>query len=116
MVPGNGPNAQTPLIDPGINISAGDVDMATALGGVLPPGAQKLDVSGVDGRTSAFRYNDMTYVRTPLTLLSPGWDSSVSSADGTRIYALQDAPVLLLSEKGRTVRAYLTDHEDLLDE
>lgn len=116
VIPGNGPFAETPLIDPGITISAGDVDMATALGGVLPPGAEKLNVSGVDGRTSAFRYNDMTYVRTPLTLLSPGWESSVSSADGTRIYALQDAPVLLLSDRGRTVRAYLTEREDLLDE
>lgn len=116
IIPVSGPFATTPLIDPGISITAGDVDMATALGGVLPPGARKLEVTGVDGRTTAFSYNDMTYVRTPLTLLSPGWDSSVTSADGTRVYMLQETPVILLSDKGRMIRAHLTERGDLLDE
>ena len=113
IIPGNGPMAQTPLIDPGISIAAGDTDMATALAGMMPPGAKRLTVEGVDTRTTAFSYNDMTYVRTPLTLLSPGWDSSVASADGTRVYMLQETPVLLLSDQGRMVRAHLTEHEDL---
>ncbi|MCB1682649.1 MAG: type IV secretion protein DotH [Alphaproteobacteria bacterium] len=115
-IPGNGPFATAPLMQPGITLAAGDVDMSAALSGVLPKDAVKLHVEGTDGRTSAFKYNNYTYVRTPLTLLSPGWESSVSSADGTRVYALTDAPVLLLSDKGRMVRAYLSEREELLDE
>lgn len=116
VIPGNGPFATAPIMQPGVTLAAGDVDMSAALSGVLPKDAVKLSVSGVDGRTSAFKYNNYTYVRTPLTLLSPGWESSVSSADGTRVYALADAPVLLLSDKGHMVRAYLTEREELLDE
>lgn len=116
VIPGNGPNASVPLIDPGIKLSAGDPDMSVALSGVVPDGARKLNVSGVDGRTSAYIYNGLTYVRTPLTLLSPAWDSSVSSADGTKIYALEETPVVLLSDKGRMVRARLSPVEELINE
>ena len=57
-----------------------------------------------------------TYVRTPLTLLSPAWQSSVSSADGMNVYALTNAPVLLLSDGGEFQRAILKEKEDLLDD
>ena len=77
---------------------------------------RRLDVEGVDGRTSAYRYNDLVYVRTPLTLLSPGWNSSATSADGTRVYEIDDAPVLLLSDRGRMVRARLSSRGDMLEE
>lgn len=116
VIPGNGPYATAPIMKPGITLASGDVDMSQALSGVMPDGAVKLNVTGADGRTSAFKYNNYTYVRTPLTLLSPGWQSSVASADGTRVYALVEAPVLLLSDKGRMIRAYLTEREELLDE
>ena len=116
VIPMMGPGASTPLLDPGITLAAGDPDMSVALSGVVPEGAEILDVSGVDGRTTAYTYNGLTYVRTPLTLLSPGWDSSVTSADGTRVYSLEETPVILLSDRGRMVRAHLTVREDLLDE
>tara|TARA_R110002072_G_scaffold163245_1_gene315689 strand:- start:635 stop:1639 length:1005 start_codon:yes stop_codon:yes gene_type:complete len=116
VVPKRGPTAKTPLIERGIELTSGDPDMSVALSGVVPGDADILNVSGVDGRTSAYVYNGLTYIRTPLTLLSPGWDSSVTSADGTKIYALEETPVVLLSDKGRMVRAYLSEREDLLDE
>ncbi len=116
VIPQDGPGAESPLIDPGITLSSGDPDMSIALSGVIPSDADVLDVSGVDGRTTAYIYNGLTYVRTPLTLLSPGWDSSVTSADGTKVYALEETPVILLSDRGRMVRARLTAREDLLDE
>ena len=117
VIPGDGPFASAPLIKPGVTLAAGDVEMSAALSGVMPKDSVILDVDGVDGRTTAFKYNNYSYVRTPLTLLSPGWESSVSSADGTTVYALaDDPPVLLLSDKGRMVRAYLTEREDILDE
>lgn len=116
IVPKRGPGAKTPLIDPGVTLAAGDVDMSVALSGVVPRDAEYLNVDGVDGRTTAFIYNGLTYVRTPLKLLSPGWDSSVSSADGTNVYALEETPVILLSDRGRMVRAYLTAREDITNE
>ncbi|MCB1533004.1 MAG: type IV secretion protein DotH [Alphaproteobacteria bacterium] len=116
IVPEAGPFAKTPIIQSGLSTAAGDTDMSGFLEGVLPPDAQRLSVSGVDGRTSAYKFNGLTYLRTPLTLLSPAWISSASSADGMRIYAMNSAPVLLLSEKGRMVRARLSEREDLLDE
>ncbi|MBI1301396.1 MAG: type IV secretion protein DotH [Alphaproteobacteria bacterium] len=116
IVPMRGPGAPTPLIDPGISLAAGDTDMSIALSGVMPNGAEALDVGGVDGRTTAFNFNGLTYLRTPLTLLSPGWESSVTSADGTKVYALEETPVVLLSDRGRMVRAFLSEREELLDE
>ena len=115
IVPLLGPGAEAPIIDHGIALAAGDVDMSVALGGVTPSGAEILDVTGVDGRTTAYVYNGLTYVRTPLTLLSPGWNSSVASIDGTKVYSLEETPVILLSDKGRMVRAHLNARKGVLE-
>jgi intracellular multiplication protein IcmK len=70
-----------------------------------------MKVSGTDGRTTAYMVGDTTYVRTPLTLLSPGWSGSVSSADGMNVYSLSNAPVILLSDKGQVSRVRLSRKE-----
>ncbi len=114
IVPEYGPMAQAPLIDKGITTVAGDADIASVLQGVPPKGAKKLDVAGVDGRTTAYAFKGGTYVRTPLTLLSPAWSASVASADGMRVYAIKAAPVLLLSDKGKMVRAHVSQREDVI--
>jgi intracellular multiplication protein IcmK len=107
-VPQLGPNAKTSLINRGLTITAGeDTDLSAILVGTPPASAERLKVTGVDGRTSAYRLNGSTYVRTPHTLLSPTWDGSVSSADGTHVYKLPEAPVLLLSDDGVMVRAQI---------
>jgi hypothetical protein len=107
-IPQMGPLAKTPLINRGISITAGaDTALSTVLVGTPPPHAIRMQVSGVDARTSAYSINGTTYVRTPLTLLSPTWKSSANSADGTNVYALDNAPVLLLSDHGVMVRAQL---------
>jgi intracellular multiplication protein IcmK len=115
-IPEYGPFAQTPLIDSGIERVAGNKTIISVLDGVMPANAAPLTVSGVDGRTTAYEYNNTTYVRTPLTLLSPGWEQSVSSADGMNVYVLNNTPVLLLSDKGRFVRANLKPSKGLTDE
>lgn len=107
-IPDFGPFAQSPLIEGGLSIVAGTPTMNSFLDGTVPEGAQRLRVSGVDGRTTAYDYKMMTYVRTPLTLLSPGWQHSVSSADGMNVYMMANAPVLLLSDRGRVVRARIS--------
>ena len=113
-IPEYGPYANIPLIEGRPELQAGDKVLAAILEGVPPAGALRLKVSGVDGRTSAYKVNDLTYVRTPLTLLSPGWDASVSSADGMSVFALNSAPVLLLSDEGEFMRARVSEPESEL--
>lgn len=115
-VPENGPFAEVSIIDRGITLSAGRADLSGLLQGIVPSSAKKMQISGVDGRTSVYNYNGMTYLRTPLTLLSPGWSNSVSSADGMRVYELKSTPVVLMSNNGKMVRAQISDREELLNE
>lgn len=116
IVPEYGPLAETPLIDQGISIKAGDTNISSVLQGVIPKEAKKLTVSGLDGRTTAYDYKGQTFIRTPLSLLSPSWSSSVASADGTRVYAIKKSPVILLSDNGKMVRARLSARENLLED
>jgi len=115
-IPEYGPFASAPLMQGGTSLVAGTPELTAILDGVAPGGAIRLDVAGVDGRTTAYTIGGTTYVRTPLTLLSPAWQSSVSSADGMNVYALSNAPVLLLSDGGEFMRAVLKEKEDLLDD
>jgi intracellular multiplication protein IcmK len=116
VIPEYGPMAKPPVIDQGITISAGDPEIASVLQGAVPANAQKLKVAGVDGRTTAYKQGGTTFVRTPLTLLSPGWSSSVASADGMRVYAIKDSPILLLSDRGKMVRARLSERDSFLED
>lgn len=113
-IPEYGPHAKAPLIDQGVSAVAGDAVLTTILDGVPPEMAEKLSVDGVDGRTSAYKLGGRTYIRTPLTLLSPGWQASVSSADGLNVYALNEAPLLLLSDHGilKKVRVSVMENSD----
>ena len=78
VIPENGPFARAPIIEQGIaaGLSAGTPEMSSLLEGVAPPTAIKMTVFGVDSRTTAYQDGGLTYLRTPLTLLSPGWISS----------------------------------------
>lgn len=104
-IPQSGPGAKMPLISQGFTGQAGSETLMTVLEGVPPAGAKKMDIAGADGRTRAWKIDGQVYLRTPLTLLSPGWDASVRSADGTNVYVISDAPVLMLSDNGQMVRA-----------
>ena len=116
-IPEYGPFAKASIIDAGgSQFSAGDTRVTAVLDGTPPSGAQKMNVSGVDGRTSAYKLGGSVYVRTPLTLLSPCWKSSASYADGMHVYVLDDTPVLLLSDQGNFFRAHLKKGEDIFDE
>ncbi len=112
-IPEYGPYAEAPLIDGGLTLVAGNSILSAILDGIPPVGSSRLEVAGVDGRTTAYAYQDTTYVRTPLTLLSPGWSGSVSSADGMNVYAVTNSPVLLLSDRGQMVRAQLSEEVPL---
>ena len=106
QIPEYGPYAEMPLIaNNNISAVAGNDEILRILDGTPPADAEKLTVNGVDGRTTIYDVNGTIYVRTPFTLLSPGWSSSIKSADGTSVYAIGQSPVLLLSDKGKMVRA-----------
>jgi intracellular multiplication protein IcmK len=112
-IPKPGPLAKTPIIEyGGLKTVAGkDEQMVGVLDGTPPQGAEKLKIDGADGRTSAYLMSGRIYLRTPLTLLSPGWDSSVSSADGMNVYAFGSAPIVLLSDEGRMVKVHIASDE-----
>lgn len=118
IIPETGPLAEAPLIDTGLTLQAGeDESIGGILQGRVPGNAEKLAVTGdVDGRTSAYKLKGQTYLRTPLTLLSPGWSSSTASADGMRVYVIKGAPVLLFSDKGKMIRARLSARKDIIED
>ncbi|TAL63502.1 MAG: type IV secretion protein IcmK, partial [Legionella sp.] len=100
-VQGYGPNAKTTPLGEGIPPEASDL-LLHVLDGVPPPGSQRLIVSGGDAR--AWLSNDKMYVRTNLTILSPGWLASMTSADGTHAYEMQKSPVILVSWHGKVMQ------------
>lgn len=100
-VQGLGPNAASAPTEEGLPPSANDV-LLHVLDGVPPAGSQRLTVSGGDAR--AWILNDMMYVRTNLTILSPGWIGSMTSADGMHAYEMQKSPVLLVSWHGKVMQ------------
>lgn len=114
QIPQEGPFAKPALIGAsrGPKTKAGSVTMTSFLDGTPPDGAVALKVTGADSRTRAYRMSEKIYLRTPLSLISPAWDSSSQSADGMNIYVLSDTPVLLLSDEGKVERVFLDDHEE----
>jgi intracellular multiplication protein IcmK len=96
-VPGVGPNAK-PMAGGGLP-AVSDPQLLTFLNGVPAEGATALQVVGGPGQ--AWRYKKHMYLRTTLTLLSPSWTATMSSPDGTHVYELQKAPVVLVSQQGK---------------
>ena len=77
-----------------------------------PSSAKRIKVAGLDARSNAWGVGDKVYLRTPLTLLSPAWNASMVSTDGTTVYEIGSAPVLLMSDNGALVRAQILRDED----
>lgn len=100
-IQGYGPNAKNLPMESGLPAAASDL-LLHVLEGVPPVGSQRLVVSGGDAR--AWLSNQKMYVRTNLTVLSPGWIASMTSADGTHAYEMQKSPVLLVSWHGKVMQ------------
>ena len=103
-VQGYGPQAKSMPMEEGIPPAANDV-LLHVLDGVPPDGSTRLTVSGGDAR--AWLLNDKMFIRTTLTILSPGWIGSMTSADGTHAYEMQKSPVLLVSWHGKVMQLKL---------
>lgn len=96
-VPGIGPNAV--YVQNGIPDAINPI-LFDVLNGVTPKGSKELKVTG-GGITQAWLLNKKMYLRTDLTVTSPGWQSTMSSADGTHAYQLQPVPVILALQHGK---------------
>lgn len=90
-----GPNASHDVISSDSLPPTSDSVMLGFLDGVPPSEATKLRTS--DGATQAWRYNDLLYVRTAKSLLSPAYLSKQSSVVGINLYVLNEAPVMVMS-------------------
>lgn len=110
-VPKYGPSAK-PAIISRPKLEAGDESMILFLQNIPPQGAKRIKVGGGDARTMVWTMGGKVYVRTPLALLSPAWNASVSSNDGLTVYEVGDVPVLLMSDNGALVRAKLLREDD----
>ncbi len=96
-MPGVGPNSVTTVTHlPGKESPV----LLDVLNGVPPQGSTTLKISGCS-KCSGWLYNGEIYFRTTLTVLSPGWIATLSSADGMHAYQLPSTPVILVSDKGK---------------
>jgi len=101
-IPGMGPNAM--VLSSGLP-SAENPVLLSFLDGTPPPDAQLLTVEGAPSQ--AWSYQGFLYLRSRLTILSPGWIATMSSPDGTHVYQLAKTPVILASHRGQMVRLFI---------
>lgn len=99
-VPGFGPNSKDFSTGTALPSSANQL-LLSVLDGVAPPGSRELTVKG--GEAQVWLVDDTMYLRTRLTLLSPGWVGKMSSPDGMIAYELQRTSSILVSQYGNPV-------------
>ena len=102
-IPKYGPNAM--FSHNGIP-DAADPVLLDILNGIAPEGSKELVVKG--GECQAWLMKNTLFLRTKLSLLSPGWKAVMSSIDGTHAYQLQLVPIILAAQHGRDKRITLT--------
>lgn len=103
-----GPNAAPPEI--GLAVSdITNLPIHAFIDRVPPQGAVKVKLSGAPTWTEAWLYQGMLYLRTQASLHSPAWVQSGASADGTRVFALSPAPLLIVSLNGNLEKWHVED-------
>lgn len=92
-----GPNASMDVISSDNLPPTSDSVMLKFLDGVPPEGAKALSSSSPD--VQAWKYNDMTYVRTSKVAMSPAYIAKQSNASRTNVFVLPEAPVVMFSDR-----------------
>lgn len=100
QVRGRGPNALAPVS--GDDLPTASAALLSALDGIPPQGSIELEVTGCLGR--AWLWQNKLIFRSQLTILSPAWSSTASSADGTHVYELMPTPLILASQNGKPIK------------
>lgn len=99
-VAGFGPNSKDLPTGTGLPNSANQL-LLNVLDGVAPPGAKQLMVKG--GDCMAWLLGETMYLRTRMTVLSPGWKGRMTSPDGMYAYEIQKSSSVLVSQYGEPV-------------
>lgn len=99
-VAGLGPNSKDLPTGSGLPNSANEV-LLNVLDGVAPGGSTQLVVKG--GDCTAWLLGDKMYLRTRLTVLSPGWIGRMVSPDGMYAYEIQRSSSVLVSQYGQPI-------------
>ncbi len=106
-------DARTDIHVPGIGPNSKDIPMGTALpnsanhmlldvlDGIAPPGSKQLTIKGAD--CQGWFLGDKMFLRSRLTLLSPGWVGRMKSPDGMIAYELQLSSSILVSQYGQPI-------------
>lgn len=96
-VSGLGPNAKDVPLGTNLPNSANQL-LLSVLDGIAPAGSKFLTVHGADAQ--AWLLGDRMYLRTRLTVLSPGWTGTMVSPDGMHAYELPRTSSVLVSRYG----------------
>ena len=106
-----GPNA-APGVTSEAGFHAGDPVLLDLLGGVAPPGAERLAVDGGGPGARAWRHGGDLLLTTRADLLSPGPWAAERGAGGRWAYRLPDTPYALVTRGGRETRLAFRAGED----
>ncbi|WP_172622817.1 DotH/IcmK family type IV secretion protein [Aquicella siphonis] len=96
-ISGIGPNAKDLPMGTSLPNSANQL-LLGVLDGVAPAGSKLLNVRGAD--CQAWQLGEKMYLRTRLTVLSPGWIGKMVSPDGMQAYELPKTSSVLISRYG----------------
>lgn len=99
-VQGRGPNANGAMIASTLPQNNNHILM-NLLDGVPPSNARSLEVEG--GQGQAWLQGSTMFLRTQLTVLSPSWQATMNSPDGTKVYQMAATPLVLVSDRGNSV-------------
>ena len=106
-----GPNA-APGVASGAGFHAGDPVLLDLLGGVAPPGAERLAVDGGGRDDRAWLHDGDLLLTTRADLLSPGPWAAERGASGRWAYRLPDTPYALVTRGGHERRLGFSARED----
>lgn len=101
-VSGIGPNTKELPIGTDLPNSANQV-LLEVLDGIGPAGSKQLNITGASN-TQAWMLGEKIYLRTRLTLLSPGWVGKMVSPDGMIAYEVPKTSSILVSRYGEPVQ------------
>jgi intracellular multiplication protein IcmK len=102
-----GPEATQDVITGSDLEATNDPVVQNFIDGVPPKSAVSLSTSNSD--VQAWTLNDNLYVRTPLSLVSPAYDSKANNVSGISVYTLANTPILLFSKDGKMISVTLTN-------
>lgn len=100
-IQGYGPNVKMLPRTNGLPPNVDSV-LLSVLDGIPPPQSTELKIKG--GPAQVWILGDKLYVRTRLSVISPGWLQTVSSADGMHVYEMQKTPMILVTMNGKVVQ------------